>query len=945
MKIDIKVFGIAVLVGLLWVQLSSAAVTNTVPWSDSFESYTNGASIVGTNGWTGPASSPASGMASTDPTILAALMTYTSAPAAGLSFPLSVTHTTVLQTTTMSTNEVHSATGGVVTVEFMSLPSVQDVQPANPANLYYAFYVDTNFNLVIWHQNRTGGTTNNEWRAMTTGPVIATNAWSRFTVVQDYIHNMFQIRVSETNTVTDPVGWSSPGGTQSGSWFFMTKTNASLSQVMVGGDDTYFDDLMLTNRVVIWSTNRFMENGANDGTINPNPSFDMALSYDTFTGTNGQVLDGSAVTVTNVPAGLTGVVSRLDATHLRLTLTGTAVPNESINGVSNLTVVLKDSAFSLGSAADVAGASNNTIGVSFMDHAALALSRTNFVEAAANDGSISNTINVTLISTAFTNTSPLIAGTHYTIANVPQGLAFSMTRSDATTAVAHLTGNAAAHRAVESTNMNLAFLDAAFPGMAAANVFGSATNLAVTFADQPVLAYSSTNFAESAASDGSIGNTIAITLTGDTFTNLPSFTNGVQYVAPAVPVGLTLVLSRTSPTTITASLTNAANAHAALNSLSSIGFAFLSPAFSNVAASNIVGSITNLAVTFSNPPVVSAVSTGFFESAANNGSIGNSNTVTLSGAAFATGPFVSNTHFTVSNVPVGLVFGFNRDSASQLTATLTGQASNHLSANSITNLTVTFLNGAFNGVLASNIVGYPLTYAVTFSNQPSLTYSGNTFTEASAGLIDNRTPLTITLAGDTYAADVTNRIAVANMPGVLTAAFTRDTPTQISVRLNGMATNNASSDSISNLTFTFQAGAFTLSDYNQVDNYVKNNLRVTFIDDPGFFNFVPYIEPFEGYANGFWLAGTNGWTADYYAGAGVVTNDAVVTANLTNSLPTNHEFPIVTNHTQVLSVNDVLRTRINSETNKLVYVDFMTQPSVISAAWDPPTPTCSMRFM
>ena len=46
MKIDIKVFGIAVLVGLLWVQLSSAAVTNTVPWSDSFESYTNGASIV-----------------------------------------------------------------------------------------------------------------------------------------------------------------------------------------------------------------------------------------------------------------------------------------------------------------------------------------------------------------------------------------------------------------------------------------------------------------------------------------------------------------------------------------------------------------------------------------------------------------------------------------------------------------------------------------------------------------------------------------------------------------------------------------------------------------------------------------------------------------------------------------------------------------------------------
>lgn len=906
------------------------AVTNTVPWSDSFEAYPNGTSIVGTNGWTGDTATPSSGTASTDPAVIALLMSYTNTA----SYPLSATHTTVLRTTTMSTNGIRGATGGVVAVEFMMLPSAQDETPPAPTNLHYAFFVDTNLNLVIWHQNRTGGTTNNEWRALTNGPTLLTNAWSRFTVVQDYQHNMFQIRVNEsTNAVVDQTGWSGPNGTPSGSWFYMAKTNAWLSHVMLGGDDGYFDDLLLTRRSVIWSTNSFVERVANDGFIDTNTIFDIGVRYDTFAGTNGQVLDAGSVMVTNLPPGLTGTVTRQDATHLRLTVTGQALPNEATNGVTNMTVVLKDSAFTLGNAADVVSVSNNTIVVALLNKEAIAFDSTHFVETAANDGSIGNTLTLSLITATFTN-GPLVAGTHYTVTNVPQGLAFSLTRSNAAIAVARLTGNANAHRATNSiSNLNLTFLDAAFAGLPASRVLGSSTNLAVDFADPPVLTYSGTNFIEAVVNNGTIGNALTATLVGDTFTNT-TFVSGLHYAATNVPGGLMLNVAWSNNATVVLSLSNAATRHAASNSVADIGFTFLSQAFEHVAVSNMEGTSPTIGVTFSNPPVLATPGGAVFvEAAANNGVIANNPIVTLTGTTFTNAAFVTNTHYTVANVPAGLVFGFTRNNDAQLTATLSGTALSHRAVNSISNLTVTFLDAAFTLVQATNIVGHPLTFAVTFSNQPALTYSKNEFMETSGGFIDNRTPMTITLSGDTFAADAGSRVAVSNLPAGLAAAFTRDTATRLSVRLNGAATSHAGTNSISNMTFTFQADAFGVTTSDQVDNYLKNNLKVTFVNDTSFFNVIPYAESFEGYTNGLWLAGTNGWTADYYSGAGIVTNDAVVAGNLMRYLRPLYEFPIVTNHAQVLTVNDDLRVAIRSEAFPLVYLDFMTQPSV---TLDPP---------
>ena len=45
-----------VLAALVLVGVAQGAVTNTVPWSDSFETYASGTLIVGSNGWSSQSS-------------------------------------------------------------------------------------------------------------------------------------------------------------------------------------------------------------------------------------------------------------------------------------------------------------------------------------------------------------------------------------------------------------------------------------------------------------------------------------------------------------------------------------------------------------------------------------------------------------------------------------------------------------------------------------------------------------------------------------------------------------------------------------------------------------------------------------------------------------------------------------------------------------------------
>jgi hypothetical protein len=116
----------------------------------------------------------------------------------------------------------------------------------------------------------------------------------------------------------------------------------------------------------------FSEAYANDGSI-PLVSA-LTISNDTFTGANGEALSGGVVS--NVPPGLTAVLTKTGDTTATLSLTGNATAHANANDIANLTVSLSDATFTLGNAASVTGAFKNDIVVDFIDWPVLDLTPT-----------------------------------------------------------------------------------------------------------------------------------------------------------------------------------------------------------------------------------------------------------------------------------------------------------------------------------------------------------------------------------------------------------------------------------------------------------------------------------------------------------------------------------------------------------------------------------------
>ncbi|MEI6168207.1 MAG: hypothetical protein WCS52_13560 [bacterium] len=330
-------------------------------------------------------------------------------------------------------------------------------------------------------------------------------------------------------------------------------------------------------------------------------------------------------------------------------------------------------------------------------------------------------------------------------------------------------------------------------------------------------------------------------------------------------------------------------------------------------------------ISFEGVTALSCSGTNFAEAAANNGTIGNTNVISLTGDAFTAGPYVLNTHYAVANVPAGLTAQLTRNNNTQVTFALTGHASPHTSSQSTGALELSFLNPAFASVAAASITGATTNFSVTFNNAPSLAYNRSAFNELSFGTINNQSPLLITLTGDAFVSNLTGLYSVSNLPLGLTLELTRISATQVSVRLTGIASAHASGNTIHDLTLDFLQGAFVSANADQVASNPKTDLSVVFVDDLSFVNTVPYEEPFESYADGFLLAGTNAWTADYYANAGVVTNDAVVNAKLATYMAHTTP-PILTNHNKTLLVQDSIQSEIHSETGVGVYVDLLMMP-------------------
>ena len=121
---------------------------------------------------------------------------------------------------------------------------------------------------------------------------------------------------------------------------------------------------VLTAKTLSYSATTLSEAAANDGSISTTAT--ITLANETFAGADGSTLG----TVSNVPAGLSAQLIKVDATHARLSLTGKASAHANAQDLNNLTVSFADADFAGSQAAAVAGATT-TLAIDFADPAAL----------------------------------------------------------------------------------------------------------------------------------------------------------------------------------------------------------------------------------------------------------------------------------------------------------------------------------------------------------------------------------------------------------------------------------------------------------------------------------------------------------------------------------------------------------------------------------------------
>ncbi len=277
-----------------------------------------------------------------------------------------------------------------------------------------------------------------------------------------------------------------------------------------------------------------------------------------------------------------------------------------------------------------------------------------------------------------------------------------------------------------------------FSYTAGSNIYGdTATILA------PALSYSSATFTEAAADNGTIQNSLTLTLANETFTVAPgsNMTAVTHYNASNVPAGLTAVISVTSSTTATLQLTGAATSHTSANSIGNMQIAFTNAAFTGNNSAQVAGSTrSDLAVTF-----VSTAAAPTCLSARTNGS-GSKIELTFSKAM--SNPAGKQAQFTVNDGSVNTVSSIELNSSNNYICVLN---LNRVIDDGDT-VTVTYTAGSVTagdgGILAN--FG-PMSVYNVVDDTPSASYSGITNTvKGSSGTL--RVTLTITVKNSDQAA-------------------------------------------------------------------------------------------------------------------------------------------------------------------------------------------------
>lgn len=336
----------------------------------------------------------------------------------------------------------------------------------------------------------------------------------------------------------------------------------------------------------------------------------------------------------------------------------------------------------------------------------LSYDTTDFTEIAANNGKV-GVLTITLTGDVWA-AQGILQSSGFSMSGQPAGLNNpEITRvSDTVITIGFNAADSATSHADTNDDYSgnqIQFTNSAFQNATAAQVTGSTnTSIGFDFNDQPSLAYATSVFSEDSTNIGQTSISHLITLTGDTLTgsNSDDFISTSKVIASNIPSGYTAQVTRINSTQLSFTLSGNATVHDVTDNVSNIQLTFQNTAFTNTTtASNVTNYIkSDFSTSYLAPYSLSYDKSSLREWVTNNGSFANDQIViTLSGATTftgAVGPF-SGSNFTVSNVPSGLTVSVNKDSATQLTLSLTGTASSHTSASNIANLTIDFEDSAF----------------------------------------------------------------------------------------------------------------------------------------------------------------------------------------------------------------------------------------------------------
>lgn len=216
------------------------SATNAIPYIDSFESYSDGQDLHGTNAWSSIEID----------SLVAESMVY---PFSG-AYPLpSETHTNVLRVGAFASNILYS-TDSHVWVDLMVSSPLSDEVPAYPSEAHSACVLGSDGKLMVYGawMPETNVVTN-AWISMEHAP-IAGEEWFRltyhFAYAADGSNNFFSVLLNETE-LTHPFGLSLPSSTvTNGAWFLCPNTAAKGFRGIKLMGSGYIDDFVVTDSYV-----------------------------------------------------------------------------------------------------------------------------------------------------------------------------------------------------------------------------------------------------------------------------------------------------------------------------------------------------------------------------------------------------------------------------------------------------------------------------------------------------------------------------------------------------------------------------------------------------------------------------------------------------------------------------------------------------------------------